>query len=523
MKRRSKSQKIGTHGENAFRDFAARHHLIVTKADEDFGTDFFCVLETPPDRAGHSDVTGHVLGAFVRATIGRRARIVVERSDVEHLLGARFPIFIVMVHRPRSADEKIYFRFVDQTVAVRFAEFLQTGQKSLTLPSSDLLEEDQFRAQVKVATGAGFLEGVRIQLVSRSLEAVLPKSRIEVHRTADGQITIVEMDQFGDHLSIEGKAQQKLLHTAVFGLQEHLPERLALLPMKPQVVTWIRELPQPIAFIGPVTGYTTTLKVEGSAGSASCDFEARRSEDHSGFTHPSGFAITISKATRRGNEFVHYLNAEIDEAATSPLSNFPDLWDFLEKCTPDARISEGEFSLNVDNISWLPQCGFFARYLRSIQGMHDWPPGTWVMADALQYETLNTLAWFGQVKQGLEWLTGYGLLNGEESDATSEDVSFHIPVCANLPRSLSLVWLTVKGRMFTSDERVRGFRLLEILSWKLDFRPERLTKSDFPELVFYTGWPTIRIPEHVLGAPVPEEWNFGVIFDGPDDDEVEKK
>jgi hypothetical protein len=131
MKKRSNSQKIGTKGENAFRDFAERNGLVVTKADEDFGTDFFCVLESNPNASGLSAITGNVIGAFVRATSGRRARIVIERSDAGHLLAARFPVSILMTHRPRSPDERIFFRFIDRVIAMRLAEFLKTKQETL--------------------------------------------------------------------------------------------------------------------------------------------------------------------------------------------------------------------------------------------------------------------------------------------------------------------------------------------------------------------------------------------------------
>ena len=512
MKRHSKSQKIGTKGENAFRDFAARNHLIVTKSDEDFGTDFFCVVETDSDSAGHSSVTGQVVGAFVRATAGRRPRIRLDRSDASHLLGARFPMCVVMVHRPRSADENVLFRFVDQVIAVRLAEFLKTGRETLTLTDSDLFEEGQFSAQLRTAMAAGFVEGVLIFLASKSLQDVLPKSRVEVHRNADGQLTIVEMDQFGDQFSISRKAHQELLHTAVFGLKDRMPERFAALPLNPQIATWVKQLPQPVAFVGPMTTHQTTLSVGGSAGSASCRFEVRRSKDYFGFVHESGFAITISKALRRGDEFVHYLKAEIDSAATGQLSMFPDLWAFLEKCTPDAHFEEGKWSLNVSNIGWLPQFGFFARYLREIQGLYAWPPETWVLADAVNYEALNTLAWLCQVKKSLGSLEGCGLIIEDKGDATEQEASFLIPVCANLPHAAILTWLDVEGHLFSQEQQILGFKLSKLVGFKLEVRPQRLEKSDLPELVFHAGWPTIRIPELALGSPAHDDWNCELIL-----------
>lgn len=222
MKKYSKSQKIGTDGENAFRDFAARNRLIVTKAAEDFGTDFFCVVAGDPNIGGHSLVTGNVIGAFVRASSGRRARIRVDRSDAEHLLAAHFPMCIIMVHRPKSVDEKVALHFVDQIIAARLAEFLRSDQKTLTLADSDLLPEEQFGPQLRIAISPGFVEGVLLFLASKSLQHVLPKSRIEIHREAQGQLTIVQLDRFGDHFSISRKSHQELLHAAVFGLKERM-------------------------------------------------------------------------------------------------------------------------------------------------------------------------------------------------------------------------------------------------------------------------------------------------------------
>ncbi|SRR5216684_3475117 len=63
MKTHSKTQRIGIYqGDSAFRDFAAQNKLAAKRADEDVGTDFFCVPETDADTAGYSSVTGHVVG-----------------------------------------------------------------------------------------------------------------------------------------------------------------------------------------------------------------------------------------------------------------------------------------------------------------------------------------------------------------------------------------------------------------------------------------------------------------------------
>jgi hypothetical protein len=107
------------------------------------------------------------------------------------------------------------------------------------------------------------------------------------------------------------------------------------------------------------------LKAERKNGSASCSFEVRQSKDHFGYVHRSGFAITVSEARPHENAMVHFLKAEIDPDATESLGHFPDLWAFLENCTPDATVSDEKLQLPVSRSSWLSQCGF-----------PQWPPKT---------------------------------------------------------------------------------------------------------------------------------------------------
>jgi hypothetical protein len=97
-KKRSKSQRIGTAGEDYFRLFSGRHRLLPNKVEQDFGTDFLCQLEGALDGAGMAPVIGGVVGAFVRTTTNSRGRIHLTRSDVEHLLSCDYPVFIFLVH-----------------------------------------------------------------------------------------------------------------------------------------------------------------------------------------------------------------------------------------------------------------------------------------------------------------------------------------------------------------------------------------------------------------------------------------
>ena len=141
MKRGSVGQRVGDKGEDAFRRFGSRMGLLPNKVEKDYGTDFLCLVETTPDRAGSADIKGDLIGAFVRATSGRRPRITVSRSDAGHLLECVYPMCVVMVHRPDEPEESIYFRFLDASFMQKLTEFLNSSTKTLTIVSADLLPD----------------------------------------------------------------------------------------------------------------------------------------------------------------------------------------------------------------------------------------------------------------------------------------------------------------------------------------------------------------------------------------------
>jgi hypothetical protein len=43
-----------------------------------------------------------------------------------------------MISRPRTADERVFFSYVDHALAEKFGQFLKMDHSTLTLKSSDL-------------------------------------------------------------------------------------------------------------------------------------------------------------------------------------------------------------------------------------------------------------------------------------------------------------------------------------------------------------------------------------------------
>lgn len=66
--------------------------------------------------------------------------------------------------------------------------------------------------------------------------------------------------------------------------------------------------------------------------------------------------------------------------------------------------------------------------------------------------------------------------------------------------------------MFLHEKQIVGFKLSKIFGFTLEVRSNRLQKSDMPELVFHSGWPTIRVPDGAMGPPAPDAWNCEIIL-----------
>lgn len=315
------------------------------------------------------------------------------------------------------------------------------------------------------------------------------------------------LQRFGDHFEIKDESTKLQFHSAVFGTPERMLERFSHVPINPSLALPLKHLPSPVAFLGPLVGHELSLLAKDGDSIAALECEVRRTEDYTGAVHPSGFALTFSKAMPEDG-VVHYMNAEIDVDSKAELPSFPDLWTFLATCRPDASVEFDQLVLPVRNVGNLTSIGFFARYLRRAYPLHDWPGGTWLLPDVLAEETLNTLAWLTQTNETAEWLTGQGFVLDHTSEYTEEAAELLVPVCANLPRQGVIVWLDMEGSLFhDGDGTVCGVRLGTTRSRIMELRSKRFEMSNFPEVVIRPNWPTIRLsPEELsLGEP-PRDW-----------------
>lgn len=329
-KRRSKSQRIGTEGENQFRSFANRHRLTANKCEEDFGTDFICQVEGIQNSVGSAPITGALVGVFVRCSETMRGRIKLNRRDVEHLLSCEYPIFVFLPHLKQSAATAFNFAFVEGEFAEKLASHLEKGHKNLYLIPTDLKEESMFDAELLRALRSGFVEQFRIELASKNLNRVIPGSRVQVRRGADGSFTLVKVTDFFRQFPRNQDANGKL-YRAVFGHGSLMTQRFGEIPILQQLFQSFKHLPSPVVIAAPIQERQEQIDIVAKNGSTRSFFLTfRKSPGFFGWVFDAGFALTISESTKLEEKFVHFLRAEVDPDLPIALHKHEDLWNFLE-------------------------------------------------------------------------------------------------------------------------------------------------------------------------------------------------
>lgn len=493
-KKRSKSQRIGTEGEVQFRQFASRHRLIANKCDEDFGTDFICQIEGVQDKTGTAQVLGGLIGAFVRATESNRGRIHLDKNDADHLLACEYPICVILVHL-RPGGTSVHFGFVDGRFGEMLATFLDSGEKHRYLVPSDLIDESLFDQELRRALAHGFVEQFRVQLAKIKLDRVIPHSKIQVRRSENGSFTLVRIKDFFSQFKPDALFHPSL-DMAMFGQEHLMTKRLSDLPIRRELIESLKGLPSPLVVETSMSIFNETIEVKKKDGSvAGCLFEFRKSPDRKGWVHRSGFAITISESTLHEDKWVHLLQSQVDPEVHIVLADYEDLWGFLENCEPEATLQFGD-STNRFDIEWfrdLLKYGFFARYLRGVYDIYDWPKNTWHLSDATDDENLNTLAFLFYLNKVPEHFLNNMGFTFSDLESCEAPVKMWVPICMNLPRAGLVVWVLTKGKMLSVEGKVAGFRFGRILDREMEIRSERFTKSPFPEIVAESGIKTIPL------------------------------
>jgi hypothetical protein len=519
-KKRTVSQRVGRQGEEAFSLFASRHHLLPNRPAEDVGFDFLCQVENPLGLpASIRPILGTVIGVSVRSTSTSKQQIKLSRADAETMLQAEFVVCLAVV-LVRPEGETIYYRFLDKDFALELAAFLASNAKKLIIKAESCARTDTFDADLLTSLRGNQPERVRIAVASAGVRVHLPDARIEIRRNADGELTLVEIDDFYSAFR-HGDPQQESLRGAIFGSPRLRFARLAAIGPRPGLTESLASLPDPV-LVGGVLEAEVRLVAENASGSSRAEFTYVTGPGHWGWVHAGGFSLTISHRVMRDDQWVHESAALIDEGENLQLTDDPELWDFLEFCTADAHLfnqADPTRRFPADMFDGLNNAQFFARCLRQATTVDGWSSVDAPLSVANNDESLHTMAWVAELVTHLEVLERFGFVVSDRplTEFDEEQVSGRIPVIGNFGQQGLVTWLEVEATLFSlNEETVRGIRIDVVHRVDIEVGDRFVKESTFPELVVAPSWPTVSVSGHGTKQTETDagEWDLGFQLSG---------
>lgn len=503
-KLRGFQQRTGRRGEDAFRPFASRNGLLATKVEEDMGFDFLCQVEDG-ESGSMRRMSGALVGVSVRSSARKPVRVHIDRSDAQAMLQAKFLVILAVIEvTPRA--ETVYYRILDEGFATELVEFLASTRKSMSFTPNDCRTEDLFATDLNAALTTSLTERIRVAVTRKRLRVHLPDIDLVIQQRADGELSVVEVTNFYDLFLRDTTPKPDAVHAATFGSPRLRMNRLMDLGPKPELMHAVGDLANPVLVGATAEGDIDILAIN-SHGRARTTFQRVENATHRGWVHPAGFSITLSVRHRQDHEYVHDLDTVLDPDEDLLLGDHPDLWAFLEQCTPDAILKVADSGANggleASYVSGLHQAHCLSVYLRAAAKLPGFDARVVPLRLAADHESLDSLAWLAEVSRRPGVLDGFGMLLGTASDfegpapvslpAGLELESAMVAVAANLGDRAVVTWLKADMAVWKDKEQTRGLRIASVRGVRVGTCARLEKASEFAELVVHPSLPTIAL------------------------------
>ena len=492
-KKRGVNQRTGRKGESFFEYFASCHYLVPSKADEDVGVDFLCLVEETTS-AETREISGHVLGAAVRSTEAKRPRVKMNRADADLLLRARYPVCFILVDLTQELPQ-IHHRFLDEAFATELAQFLNSAEESHIVTPKRCRDEADFDDDLRAALAGGRPEQVRLALATARLAAHILEPTLEITRTADGELTIVQSSDFYSFFTGDSRTDNDQVHAAIFGRPDLRLERLARLGPTHEVIRTIKDLPAPI-LTGLTGEETVALVAQNTTGHAAARFDSLRTGHLRGWVHSAGLSLTVSDPILRGDTYVHEIKARVDEAA-GDVGQADDLWRFLEYCTEDGSFypeNSPNRALPASYVNGLRPINSYAVWMRLAEQIPGWSSTALPLKFATDDESLHGLALLAQMADSPKFIENFGFVievGGAQPQFEEYDEEAELPFVANMGERATIIWMRVTQTAFVHAGQCHGIKIQTVHSVRVDFEDRQHKATPYPELVIDNTWPTI--------------------------------
>lgn len=506
-KRRSFSQRVGTGGELAFRNFSHRQGLLCTKVEEDFGIDFMCQVDLDHLSRTTSDIASTVVGACVRATTSAAGTVYLYPGDAKNLLNSGTALVFVLVHlTSQPGVAPVYYRIVDEGMIRELHEFLDSGTNRMEVVPGECMTEDRFRFSLAEMLSYGYSDRVRVAVAEARINSVMPNTAVEVRTRANGQLTLIStIDYYSLFERINEGQERELLH-AVFGADEHVAARVAKLSLRPEVIGYLRSLPQPMIFAGLSRELDTSLRVVAGGKSASEPFTYRAIGTHFGYVHAAGISLIVSRARDRNGAWVHETELFVDPLAINRMEDLGSALDFFALCSAGAKLygedHDPQTVSGFDVDAMFTPLGSAAAMInawRTCAQLDGWPARSVELKHFTDPEVFKTLVGFAHLLEepaaiaSISFVfralpTGVGAADLERGPAT-----VHVPIIGNLADQSVVLHLTVEGSTLSLEGDVLGFGFTSISSAECEVRDLAKKSTVYPELVPGGAAPTLAL------------------------------
>lgn len=463
-KRRDRSQRIGRQGENIFDTWATRNHLVANKQDEDFGIDFVC-HEAEQITARTEEVTGRSVHVQVRASSGdEKPRVTVDRVDVETALRQEAPYCLVAV---RMKNESVHFRFLDEVLALEWANFLTGTAKttSLALGEMDNDPEKFIRELRRVSRPAFRAKFARVK-AQNALSAVMPGSRLHVNSGLGGDWALVATSKAEHIFDLKNAKEREQLAKVVFSpgrIEDAVKRALDKFKLKPALTRLADLTDGPIMLTVPLEE-EVTLSAQCKDQAATASARLRRVEDERAYVLESGLVIRVSDAVRgEDGRYFHGLSSDIVEEGARSLAATADLA-FLKALAPGAQFNErGRPGIPVEEFR-LESIGPAIAAIEAVYSVLEIPLTEAKLADLTDRVFASNLG----VLEALlvkkpDGFAIPGFVFGIPSDQPLEEdkwvsCAYQVPIVMRMRNRTVAVWLTGEGAAYIPEGTILGYR-----------------------------------------------------------------
>ena len=509
-KQRGLSNKIGEIGEKSFDAAAINYGLIADSFKNDYGFDFICQV-AEDHVAKMSYLRGTMIAVSVRTTEKSSGRIVLDRADARHLLQADVVCMVALVHLVKGEAPAVYVRLLDESFRKELGTLLRTDQASISYTPRDFTPIAHVLEMLAPAFRRGFVDRTRIAAVMAGVERFIPGFRMNVTQSDTGEWTAVTAENLFSLFQGAGDDGPDPRYVTAFGAPRRMAERMRELDIAPVLLDSLDGFPNDLIVLGETSHVEADWIVDGDGGRAALTLTSLETADHTGWRHPRGWSLVISKRVLRDGQYVHELEVFADPDEELDLGDSPDLDAFLRHCDSAARIGRDNWDklpFSAWSFTNLPRQFNFANWLADVRANLSTAEPVAFLRDASDDETMRTLWWLSQLHRDPESSTHrLGFMLGDDPGTPDEPFAFTVPVILNTAAVSLIVELRCEGLLATADDdRITGIQISRVTDFTIDVGKRLEKATAFPEFIFDerlavaltdSGWKQVdHVPEH---------------------------